>query len=133
MCSINIKYSNNNIFLTVLINNLKIYFKSTGQFQDYKKGKRKVSNFALLHLINDFFNFFFLNFKKKKFSIFLIKFFGCNLKRFFFLKYHIKKKIVKLKFKYLLFSDTNFPSFNAFSLFSCVPSFVPSYSLPPPL
>ena len=54
-----LKYSTNNIFLTVLINKKKIYSKSTGQFLEYSKGKRKVSNLALIYLLNNFLNFFF--------------------------------------------------------------------------
>ena len=112
MFNLIIKYSSNNIFLTALINNKKIYFKSTGQFLEYKKGKRKISNFALLCIINNFLNFYFLNFKKKILSFIFIRFFGCTIRRFFFLKYHFKLIFKKLKFKYLLFLDSIFPAFN---------------------
>jgi hypothetical protein len=67
MCKILLKFSTNNIFLTVLLNNKKIFFKSTGQFLEYKKGKKKISNFALLKLLNSFLNFFLLNYKEKIF------------------------------------------------------------------
>jgi len=86
MCKIIIRYTSNNIFLTVQLNKYKIYSKSTGQFLEYKKGKRKVSNLALLVLLNDFKNFFFFNLKKKQFMFILIEIYGCTLKRFFFLK-----------------------------------------------
>ena len=56
MCNIILKFSTNNIFLTVLINNKKVFSKSTGQFLEYKKGKQKISNFALVVLLNSFFN-----------------------------------------------------------------------------
>ena len=112
MCKIIIRYTSNNIFLTVQLNKYKIYSKSTGQFLEYKKGKRKVSNLALLVLLNDFNNFFFFNLKKKQFMFILIEIFGCTLKRFFFLKNNLTILIAKFKFKHLIFIDKTFISFN---------------------
>ena len=86
MCKLILKYSTNNIFLTFLINNKKVYSKSTGQFLEYKKGKRKISNLALIFLFNHFINFYILNLKKKNFIFLFFEIFGCTLKRFFFFK-----------------------------------------------
>jgi hypothetical protein len=99
MCNILIKYTTNNIFLTVLIKKKKIYSKSTGSFSEYKKGKRKISNLAFFFLINNFLNFIFLNFKNKIFFLITSKIYGCTLKRFFFLKNNLKIFLSKIHFK----------------------------------
>jgi hypothetical protein len=112
MFNIIIKYSLNNIFLTVLIYKKKIYSKSTGQFKVYSKGKRKVSNLALLYLLNNFLNFYLTNFKKFVILALTIELYGCTLKRYFFLKKNLNLIIKKIKFKYLFFIDKNFFSFN---------------------
>ena len=111
-----LKYSTNNIFLTVLINKKKIYSKSTGQFLEYSKGKRKVSNLALIYLLNNFLNFFLLNIKKKIFKYVILEIYGCNLKRFFFLKNNLSFIFYKLKFKHLFFLDKSLVAFNGCKL-----------------
>jgi len=116
MCNIIIKYSTNNIFLTVLINNIKIYSKSSGTFLEYKKGKRKISNLALLFLINNFLNFFLLNFKKKIFYILNIKIFGCTLKRFIFLKKNLNLFLSEFIFFNLFFLHKSTFTFNGCKL-----------------
>jgi len=98
MCNIIIKYSTNNIFLTVLINNIKIYSKSSGTFLEYKKGKRKISNLALLFLINNFLNFFLLNFKKKNFLYFKYKNFWLYFKKIYFFKKKFKSFFIWIYF-----------------------------------
>ena len=111
MCKLILKYSTNNIFLTFLINNKKVYSKSTGQFLEYKKGKRKISNLALIFLFNHFINFYILNLKKKNFIFLFFEIFGCTLKRFFFLKNNLIKYISKINYKFLFFLDKNLVSF----------------------
>jgi hypothetical protein len=91
MFNIKIKYSTNNIFLSVLHNKKKIYSKSTGQFLKYNKGKQKISNLAFLFIFNDFCNCIFINFIELKFEIVKVEIFGCTYKRFIFFKKKLKK------------------------------------------
>jgi hypothetical protein len=116
MCKILLKFSTNNIFLTVLLNNKKIFFKSTGQFLEYKKGKKKISNFALLKLLNSFLNFFLLNYKEKIFKFIFLQIFGCTLKRFFFLQNNLKIIFSQLNYKHLILIDQSLFSFNGCKL-----------------
>ena len=112
MCNLILRYSTNNIFLTFLFNKKKVYSKSTGQFLDYKKGKRKVSNLALLFLLNNFFNFFLTNFKNITFFVFIVEIFGCTLKRFFFLKKNLLFFLKQVKYKHFFFIEKSLFSFN---------------------
>jgi hypothetical protein len=112
MFSLIIKYSLNNIFLTALLYEKKIYSKSTGQFLEYSKGKRKVSNLALLQLLNNFLNFYSTNFKNFVIFALTIELYGCTLKRYFFLKKNLSIVFSKIEFKYLFFLDKHFFSFN---------------------
>lgn len=116
MCKLILRYSTNNIFLTFLVKNKKIYSKSTGQFAEYKKGKRKISNLALIFLLNNFINFYFLNFKKKKFLLFFFEIFGCTLKRFFFLKKNLINIVENFNYIYFFFLNKNLFSFNGCKL-----------------
>jgi len=116
MFNIIIKYTTNNIFLTVLINKKKIYSKSTGHFTEYKKGKRKISNLAFFFLINNFLNFFLLNFKNKFFFLINTKIYGCTLKRFFFLKNNLIIFLSNIEFKYFIFLNKSLISYNGCKL-----------------
>jgi hypothetical protein len=112
MFNIKIKYSTNNIFLSVLHNKKKIYSKSTGQFLKYNKGKQKISNLAFLFIFNDFCNCIFINFIELKFEIVKVEIFGCTYKRFIFFKKNLLEFLSKIQFKYLFFLDKSLISFN---------------------
>lgn len=112
MSKLILKYSTNNIFLTFIIGSKKVYSKSTGQFLEYKKGKRKISNLALYYILNDFINFYILNFQKNKISILFFEMCGCTIRRFSFLKKNLFKFIIKINYKSFFFLDKNLISFN---------------------
>lgn len=112
MSKLILKYSTNNIFLTFIINNKKVYSKSTGQFLEYKKGKRKISNLALYFILNDFINFYILNFKNNKIENLFFEMCGCTIRRFSFLKKNLFKFILKINYKFFFFLDKNLIPFN---------------------
>ena len=116
MCKIILKFSTNNIFLTFLLNNKSIYSKSSGQFAIYNKGKQKISNIAVIHLLNNFLNFYLLNCKKIIFFILDIEIYGCTLKRFFFLKRNLKFFFLKFKTKKIFIIDKSLFAFNGCKL-----------------
>lgn len=101
MCKVSIKYSLNNIFLTVSTDNKKILTISTGSYKKIFKGKSKKSFDVLYFMFKSLIYSLQSTLKKKKFQYFIIEFYGLTSSRMFFFKKYSKLLLLNFKIKNL--------------------------------